>query len=185
MKQENTLLIAFIAVFFFFIFTNQSSGAMTSYLTVIGANQGAILGDCTQEGKEDTIVVYSFGHNIHLNRDPDTGLPTSNKIHTPLKIQKHFDKSSPLLQQSLVSGEIMITWELKFFQVNDLGKVVHYYTIRLDGARIVSITANKPNTLLEENSPYHDMETVSFIYNAITWTHEIDGIESSDTWSSQ
>ena len=38
--------------------------AMTSYLTLTGNNQGPIQGDCTQAGREGTILVYDVKHEI-------------------------------------------------------------------------------------------------------------------------
>lgn len=183
MRYTNVLLIIFFVTFLATAFPATSQAAMTSYLKITGVDQGEIKGDCTMEGREDTIFVYSFGHNIHYDRDPNTGLPTAEKKHTPIKIVKHFDKSSPQLYQALVNGETL-EWELDFYRINVQGSEELYFKIILTGAKIVSITANKPVTFLEENRPYKDMETISFVYDAITWAQQIDGTSSSDNWNS-
>ena len=156
--------------------------AMTSYLTLTGKNQGAIDGDCTQAGREKTILVYDVQHEIEIPRDTHTGLPTGQRIHKPLVIIKHIDNASPKLMQACTSGEQFSDVTLKFYRINETGTEEHYYTVKLENAIIVNIRDFKPMTFLEQNKPYHDMEEVKFTYSKIIWTHEIDGIEAEDDW---
>ena len=155
--------------------------AMTSYLKVEANDQGEIKGDCTQEGREDLIMVYSIDHKVEIPRDTHTGLPTGQRIHKPLQIIKHKDKSSPGLFQACCSGEQMKI-EMKFFRITDAGKEEHYFTIKLENAIIVEMQEYNPLTFLEENKPYKDMESVLFTYEKIIWTYEPDGIETEDSW---
>jgi len=156
--------------------------AMTSYLTLTGANQGPIEGDCSQAGREGTILVYDVKHEIEIPRDTHTGLPTGQRIHHPMTITKHFDKSSPSLMQACTTGEQFTDVTLKFFHITPQGKEEHYYTIKLQNAIIVSIRDYKPMTFLPENKPYHDMEEIHFTYSKIIWTAEVDGVEAEDDW---
>ena len=156
--------------------------ANTMYLKVKGANQGDIKGDCSQTGREDTILVYSLDHAVEIPRDTHTGLPTGQRIHMPLKIQKHKDQASPLLYQACCSGERITEFELDFYRINDKGQEEHYYTIKLSNAIIVEMREYTPMTFLAENKPYRDMEEVSFSYEKIVWTYEPDGIEAEDDW---
>lgn len=156
--------------------------AMTSYMSLEGANQGGIMGDCTQAGREDMILVYDVRHEIEIPRDTHTGLPTGQRIHHPLAITKHIDKSSPQLMQACSSGEQLTNVELQFFRINDAGQEEHYYTIKLERAIIVQMKNYKPMTFLPENKPYHDMEEVWFTYEKIIWTCVTDGIEAEDDW---
>ncbi|WP_299983404.1 Hcp family type VI secretion system effector [Desulfobacula sp.] len=155
--------------------------AMTSYLTVEGKEQGAIAGDCTQTDKEDSILVYSIDHKVEIPRDTHTGLPTGQRIHKPLQIIKHKDKSSPLLFGACSKGEQMAV-ELKQYRINEKGVEEHYFTIKLENAIIVEMQEYNPLTFLEENKPYKDMESVLFTYEKIIWTYEPDGIETEDSW---
>jgi len=54
--------------------------AMTSYLTLEGANQGKIEGDVTQKGREKSILVYEIEHEIEIPRDTHTGMPTGQEF---------------------------------------------------------------------------------------------------------
>lgn len=156
--------------------------ANTMYLKVKGANQGDIKGDCSQSGREDTILVYSLDHSVEIPRDTHSGLPTGQRIHMPLTIQKHKDQASPLLFQACCTGERITEFELDFYRISDKGQEEHYYTMKLENAIIVKMRAYTPLTFLTENKPYHDMEEVSFSYEKIVWTYEPDGIEAEDDW---
>jgi len=156
--------------------------AMTSYLTLEGANQGKMEGDVKQKGREKSILVYEVEHSIEIPRDTLTGMPTGQRLHKPFSITKHLDKASPLIMQAVTSGEHMKTFELKYFRINEKGQEEHYYTVKLENAIIVTTRQYKPLTFLAENKPYHDMEVVSFSYEKITVTYVPDGIEAEDDW---
>ncbi|MCD6308236.1 MAG: Hcp family type VI secretion system effector [Candidatus Latescibacteria bacterium] len=156
--------------------------AMTSYLMLTGNSQGKIEGDCAQAGREGSILVYDVKHEIEIPRDTHTGLPTGQRIHHPLVITKHIDKSSPSIMQACTSGEQFSEVELHFYHITDTGQEEHYYTIMLNNAIIVSVKNSKNMTFLPENKPYHDMEEVSFTYSKIIWTAVVDGVEAEDDW---
>ncbi|MBF0527911.1 MAG: type VI secretion system tube protein Hcp [Deltaproteobacteria bacterium] len=156
--------------------------AMTSYLKLEGKNQGAIEGDCTQKGHEKWILVYGLDWGMEIPRDVHTGLPTGQRIHHPISIKKKLDPASPLIAQACASGEQMKTWQLDFHHISEKGQEELYYTIVLENAIVVAITYEKPLTFLEENKPYHDMETVAFTYEKITWSHKKANKEAVDDW---
>src|SRR5947209_2296857 len=92
-----------------------------AYLTLEGEKQGKIEGSCDQKGREGTILVQAFSHEVFIPRDAQTGAPTGNRIHNPLTITKAYDKSSPKLYQALTSGEHMKTVEIKWWRINSKG----------------------------------------------------------------
>lgn len=146
--------------------------AMTGYLNLAGNNQGAIQGDCTQQGHENWILVYGYEWDMEIPRDQHTGLPTGQRIHHPFKIIKKIDPASPLIAQACSSGEQMSTWQLDYHHINEKGQEELYYQIQLTNAIVVAIRQYKPLTFLDVNKPYHDMEEVSFTYEKITWSHK-------------
>lgn len=156
--------------------------AMTSYLKLTGTTQGAIEGDCTQQGHEKTILVYAMDHQVEIPRDTHTGLATGQRLHKPMVVTKHLDCASPKLQAACVSGERMTEVVLEFYRINERGLEEHYYTIKLENAIVVETRLFKPMTFIEENKPYHDMEEISFTYEKIIWTYVTDGIEAEDDW---
>jgi len=158
--------------------------ALTGYLTLEGNNQGKMEGDCTQKGREKTILVYAVDHTLEIPRDNLTGLPTGQRIHRPFTITKHVDPASPLLYQACASGEQMKTWQLDYYRINDKGQEEKYFQIKLEEAIVVSMHHYKPNVFDEALKNYHDMEDVSFTYSAITWSHTVANKEAQDNWKS-
>lgn len=146
------------------------------YLSLKGSKQGAIQGSVTTAGLEGMIEVYSYTHSIISPVDAGTGQPSGKRQHKPLTITKPLDKSTPLLYQSLVTSETLSTWELDFYHTTSAGKSELYYTIELTNARISEITSR--------GSGYGVTESVSFVYQKITWTWVDGGITAQDDWAS-
>jgi type VI secretion system secreted protein Hcp len=155
---------------------------MPSHITLEGERQGKIAGSCDMKGREGTILVYAMDHDIHIPRDPQTGLASGKRIHGPLTVVKEYDKSSPLLYQALCTGEHMKNVTMKWYRIDAKGSEEHYFTHTLENAIIVSIKPFMKMAFLQENESYRHMEEVSFTYEKIKWTWEADGIESEDSW---
>jgi type VI secretion system secreted protein Hcp len=155
---------------------------LTGYLTLEGQNQGKMEGDCTQKGREKTILVYAVDHTVEIPRDKLTGLPTGQRLHHPITITKHTDPASPLIYQACASGEQMKTWKLDYYRINEKGQEENYYTVSLEEAIIVNVRHYKPNVLDPASQPFHDMEDVSFTYGAITWEHKTANKQAVDKW---
>lgn len=149
-------------------------------LTVDGTE---IVGGCEMTEREGTMLIYQLDHKIHIPRDPQTGLATGKRIHSPLKIVKEIDQASPLIYQALVQGK-KVEAELLFYRVSPAGDGTeeHYFTIKIENGIVVEVKPYYPMAFLKENEPYRHMEEVSFTYSKITWTHHAEGTESEDDW---
>ena len=156
--------------------------ALNAYLTLTGDTQGEIKGSCTQRGREDSIEVYGFNHEVSSPRDAASGLPTGKRQHKPLVITKAVEKSSPLLMNVLVNNENISTWELKCFRPSRSGAEEHYYSIELVNANISSIRPEQLNNKYPDNMPHEFREHVAFTYQKIIWTFQDGGITSEDDW---
>jgi len=154
---------------------------MPSHMTIKTAAGKDIQGSCKMKGRENTILIFSMDHDIHMPRDPQSGLPTGKRIHGPLTIMKEFDKSSPELYKALSTGERM-TVTIKWYRIDPKGKEEHYFTHELTDAIVVSIKVLVPVVFLKENEPYRHMEEVSFTYKKIKWTQVPDSKEAEDDW---
>ncbi|MBF0527987.1 MAG: Hcp family type VI secretion system effector [Deltaproteobacteria bacterium] len=152
------------------------------HLYITGTRQGKIEGPCPITGREGSIIVQQFDHEILIPRSTQTGQPTGKRVHNPLVIVKAFDKASPKLYQALTTGEILSEVVLKFFRITPLGKEEHYFTIKLEDAVIQAMAAFVPSCLDQNYARFTHMEKVSFVYAKIIWTWEEDGIESEDEW---
>ncbi|MBI3871719.1 MAG: Hcp family type VI secretion system effector [candidate division Zixibacteria bacterium] len=155
---------------------------MPFYQTLEGYDQGKIEGSCDQSGREGTILCQALVHDVSIPRDPQTGQPSGQRVHSALTITKVFDKASPKLYQALTRGERMKTVEMKWYRIDNTGTEQHYFTIKLEDAIIVSMHPSIPNCLDPRFASYGHMEDVGFTYRKIIWTWEPDGIESEDDW---
>ena len=153
--------------------------ASTAYATITGQNQGDIQGSVTEAGKEGTIRVLGFGHDLHIPLDPLSGDPTGKRIHGPLRIIKPLDRATPKLYQALVTGEQLTHVRIRFYRTGPAGSEEQHYTVLVEDAQITSIT---PAYVTADPDPVSDREVVSLVYRNITWTWELDGIEASDSW---
>jgi type VI secretion system secreted protein Hcp len=155
---------------------------MPAHLELTGNNQGKIDGSCTQQGRENTVLVEAFNHEVYIPRDPQTGHPVGKRVHNAFSIVKTYDKSSPKLYQALVTGERFSDVIVKWYRIDPTGAEEHYFTHKLQDAIIVSIRPWMPNCLDPATESFSHMEEVSFVYRKIIWTWEVDGIESEDDW---
>jgi type VI secretion system secreted protein Hcp len=165
--------------------------ALNAYLKLKGAKQGDIKGGVTQKGREGTIEIHSFSHEIVSPRDSASGLPTGRRQHKPFTITKEIDKSTPLLHKALTDNETLTSFELRCFAPKagpgggGAGQEVNNFTITLTNASISDIVDIMENNLDLENAKLPLLEEVSFTYQKIEWTWVDGGITSSDDWEAR
>jgi type VI secretion system secreted protein Hcp len=160
-----------------------SFGALNAYLTLVGETQGPIQGSVTQTGRVGQIMVIAFNHQLFSPRDATSGLPTNKRQHEPLRITKEIDKSTPLLMNAWANGEVMGTFELRFWMSGSSGAEVQHYTIRLSGAQIVSIQQELLNNKYPENMQHKEREHITFTYRGIEWLWNVAPEASyADDW---
>jgi len=163
----------------------QSSwAAETVHLYITGETQGEIKGSVTQAGREDSIAVNGFNHEVAAARDAASGLPTGKRQHKPITVVKDIDKSSPLLFQALVNSENLTTVKFRFWRPSKTGLSEQFYTIELVGAKVSSIKTIQLNNKESSYQNFAPMEEVSFTYQKIIWTYEDGGITAEDDWES-
>lgn len=156
--------------------------ALQAHMTIEGTEQGVIDGGSVIKGRQGTIEVQQFSHEIYMPHDSNSGAPTGSPVHRPLTICKTFDKGSPKLHKALARGERLKTVELKWYRIKPDGKQEHYYTHLLQDAIVVSIKPYMRNRLDRDSEEYQHMEEVSFTYRKITWTWEPEGIGAEADW---
>ena len=160
--------------------------SISAFLTLKGQKQGDIRGSVTQHGRENSILVHSVKHEIVSPRDPASGLPTGRRQHQPLTLLKEVDRSSPLLWRALVTNEVLVAWELRFWQPvsGTAGAERQFYTLRLTNATITSIRAFMTDNedLTRANLPLR--EEVSFTYQKVEWVWTDGNVSASDSWQS-
>lgn len=156
---------------------------MPFHTEITGKKQGNISEGASKiKGRENSILCQALNHEVRIPRDPQTGLATGKRIHEPFTITKSYDKSSPKLYQALCTGEHMDNVTCKFYRINETGNEEHYFTIKLTEAIAVSIKPWVANAMDKSKEYFAHMEDVSFTYQDIIWTWEIDGVEAQDSW---
>ncbi|WP_323839193.1 Hcp family type VI secretion system effector [Photorhabdus africana] len=142
------------------------------YATIKGKNQGLISAGCStfdsignkyQENHRDQILVYSATHSLTR---------IQHVSHHPFNIIKPIDKSSPLLGLAISNNEELHIL-LDFYRTSSEGAQEKFYSIELTKAKINALNTNYPHSLTHaENQPE---ESISVIYQNITWSHHIAG----------
>ena len=164
--------------------------ALNAYMKLTGQKSGQVKGSVTQKGREDTIMVIAVEHEIISPRDPQSGLPTGQRMHKPLTILKELDKSSPVLYNILCTNENIKTLEIQFWTPNikaasGVGQEKQHYTIKLTNANIALIKFEMLNNKDPELTRYTEREFVSFTYQKIEWTWNDGGITAGDDWEAR
>jgi type VI secretion system secreted protein Hcp len=160
-----------------------SFGALNAYLTLVGENQGTILGSVVQTGRVGQIMVIAYNHELFSPRDATSGLMSNKRQHEPLRITKEIDRSTPLLMNAWSRGEVMTEFYLRFWTPGISGAEQQHYTIRLIGAQIVSIQQEMMNNKYPDNMQHKEREHVTFTYRGIEWIWTPDGgISFGDDW---
>lgn len=155
---------------------SEAEAALNAYLKLKGQKTGDIKGSVTQKGRENSIRIIEFTHEVVSPRDPASGLPTGKRQHKPIVITKELDRSTPLLYNVLVNHENLPTFELDVYLPRPAGVEVKAYTIKLTNASIAAIK------VVEREGKLH--EEISFTYQKIEWNWIDGGVTSMDEWQS-
>lgn len=161
--------------------------ALNAYLRLKGQKQGEIRGSVIQKGRENSIAVHAYYHELGTPQNTGTGLATGKRQHSVFTLIKELDKSTPLLFNALTSNENLTQWELRCFTNTPVkaagsGTEQNHFTIVLKNARVVSIRSIMENNLEEDSAGLPQMEELSFVYDEISWTWTEGGITASDAW---
>jgi type VI secretion system secreted protein Hcp len=161
--------------------------SMMAYGYLKGQKSGDIKGSVLQKGREDSIAIIAVSHAIVAPRDPQSALPTGQRMHKPFVFTKEVDKASPLLYNLLCTNEnitkaIFKFWTPQVKAVSGVGAEVQHFTIELDNANIAAIDFRMANIRNPELVRYAEYEEISLTYQKITWTWNDGGITATDDW---
>jgi type VI secretion system secreted protein Hcp len=163
--------------------------ALLAYMWAKGQKSGPINGSVTQKGRENSIAVLGYSHQMFVPLNSSTGLPAGARMHKPLVITKETDKSTPLFYQILCTNENLTSVTLKFWTpqlkaASGVGSEVQHYTITLTNANVSSIDGLLQDVKHGDQSAQAQTETIAFTYQKIEWLWTDGGISSSDDWES-
>ena len=161
-----------------------SSAANAQYLfcKVTGQHQGVINAGNTTKGLEDYIPVDSLASSLRLPYDAASGQSSGKRQYAPISIIKALDRASPLLFLAAVTNENLTEVLCKFYRnhAKHVGALENFFELKLTNATISSVE-------VAGNGQVNDgtRETVSFVFQKISWTYTDGGITAEDNWSQQ
>jgi type VI secretion system secreted protein Hcp len=142
-----------------------------------------IKGSSTVDGRQGSIEIISFSHGVNLPVDNVGGKITGARTHSPLSLEKEFDASTPYLFKAVSTGQTLQSAEIKWYRINDAGREEVYFVMLLEGVKICGVNPGMANTKLTQAVALNHVESVSMMYNRITW-HYLDGnIKYTDSWA--
>jgi type VI secretion system secreted protein Hcp len=142
-----------------------------------------IKGSVTVQAREGSIEVIGFSHGLNLPVDSSSGQITGTRSHSPMSIEKEFDASSPYIYKAVATGQTLQSAELKWYRINDAGQEQVYFIMLLEGVKITGVNPGMANTKLSEMSALNHVESVSIMYERITWHYTDGNIKYSDSWN--
>ena len=158
-----------------------SATGETAYIRVIGQKTD-IKSGLREKGREDMIQVTGMSHSIVSPRDPQSGLPTGQRMHKPFVFTKELDRTSPQLHAVLSNNENLTSVTLKVWFAPPAGVAIEAapaaYTVKLTNANISSIDFRMIKGADGKDRMY---EEVGMTYQKIEWTWA-GGPTSSDDW---
>ncbi len=188
LSAQIVIALGITAVIFLGIISNSFVNASTTnvaYPTFSSVTMNLFVegidGESIISGRENSITVLGYSHSINNPFDLTTGQTTVVQ-HSPLRIMKSIDKSSPKLMEKCVTKAIIPSVILRFYY-EPVGS--NFYTIELTNALVTSYQGF--GTIFSNEVP---RETVSFTYESIKWTYtEYDemgkakgNVEAQDDW---
>jgi len=141
-----------------------------------------IKGSVTVQEREGSIEVIGFSHGLNLPVDSSSGKIAGTRSHSPMHIEKEFDASSPYLYKAVATGQTLESAELKWYRINDAGREEVYFIMLLEGVKVTGINPGMANTRLSETSALNHVESVSMMYERITWHYTDGNIKFTDAW---
>jgi type VI secretion system secreted protein Hcp len=142
-----------------------------------------IKGSSTVTGREGSIEIISFSHGVNLPVDGLTGKITGSRIHSAIAFEKEFDAASPYLYKAVSKGQTLKSAEIKWYRINDAGKEEVYFIMLMEGVKIAGMNPGMANTKLALASALNHVESVSMMYEGITWHYTDGNIKYSDAWT--
>ena len=163
--------------------------SMMTYAYLVGQKSGQVKGGITQKGREDSIGVIAVSHSIVSPRDPQSGLPTGQRMHKPWVFTKELDKATPVLYNILCTNENVSEAVIKFYTpqikaTTGTGVEVNNFTVKLTNANIASIDFRMANIRHPDLVKFNEWEEIAMTYQKIEWTWNDGGITAGDDWES-
>jgi type VI secretion system secreted protein Hcp len=141
-----------------------------------------VKGGVDVSGREGSIEVLAFDHEVRIPTDPDTGKLTGTRKHESITFVKSFDAASPYLYKAVCEGQTFSAAEIKWFCIDDSGSEKEYFNHKLEGVKICSVKPIMYNVKDPAKERYVHLEEVSLRYQKVTWTYLDGNLQATDAW---
>lgn len=142
--------------------------------------KGALItGACLIPSRLGSIELRLVRHNVTIAADAHSGKLTGTRLHSPIIIQKEFDRTTPLLFRALCQGRTFTSAVIKMYRIIDSGMESEYFNMTLEK---VKITAIAPSLFPGGTSSTH-IEDIALRYESIAWKYVDGNIFYKDAWN--
>ena len=156
--------------------------AIPAYMWLKDDQGNDVQGSVSVSGREGSIEVLAFEHQLRIPTDGDTGELTGTRKHEPFVITKAYDAATPYLYKACSNGQTLQSLVLSWFKIDETGTEVEYFRHTLEGVKVTSVKPVMANVKDLEKERYPHLEEVAIRYQKVTWTYLDGNIEFSDSW---
>lgn len=142
-----------------------------------------IKGSVDVQDREGSIEIVGFSHGLNITVDSARGKITATRSHSPMMIEKEFDSSSLYLYKAVARGQSLKSAEIRWYRINHAGQEECYFVMSMEGVKITGINPSMPNTKMAGNNQINHMESVSLMYEKITWRYVDGNVQYTDDWN--
>jgi len=142
-----------------------------------------IKGSVDVQDREGSIEILGFSHGLNIPVDSARGKITATRSHSPMMIEKDFDSSSPYLYKAVAKGQTLKSAEIRWYRINYAGQEECYFVMTMEDVKITGINPSMPNTKMTGNYQINHMESVSLMYEKITWRYVDGNVQYTDDWN--
>ncbi|MFA5700671.1 MAG: Hcp family type VI secretion system effector [Desulfuromonas sp.] len=157
--------------------------AIPGYMWITDDQAAKIEGPVSIAGREGSIEILGFDHELRIPTDNDTGALTGTRKHEPFSFLKAFDSATPYLYKACSNGQTLKKVELRWYRIDDTGTEQEYFRHTLEGVKITSVKPTMHNVKDIDKERYPHLEEIAARYAKITWTYLDGNIEFSDSWT--
>jgi type VI secretion system secreted protein Hcp len=153
-----------------------------AYMWMKDNSGNSVDGSVEVAGREKSVEVLEFEHEVRIPTDPDTGKLTGTRKHESIRLLKAIDASSPYLYKAVCEGQTFSEVLIRWYRINDAGVETEYFCHQLKDVRICSVRPIMYNVKDSSKEKFEHMEEVQLRYEDIVWTYADGNLQTSDSW---
>lgn len=154
-----------------------------AYLWLKDDGGADIKGSVDVKGREGSIEIIGFSHGLNIPVDSTNGKITGTRSHSPMLLEKEFDSSSPYLYKAVAKGQTLKSAEIRWYRINHAGQEECYFVMTAENVKVTGVNPAMPNTKRQSNDAINHLESVSFLYDKITWRYVDGNVQFTDDWN--